>query len=246
MVLPEIKITPPGVNIQVPGYKTGVNTPPRRSNQTPEGPNNPMPLLVSNFKKRFEGIKQQIKTATPHTTPNIDNYQGAEHNYANIQPWAPGIRQRMKTMIPTNLPPGVYPGSYIDEWPNPNRIKTVGETQITGSTGYPPQNIEIANRYSRPGPIAVKEIGFSVEQPWQTGIRQHTKMPIAQIVPGNVYPDTYGKKQMSYDGASTFLIGSVVGFIAGAIIFTATGRKVAGEVTTAASRRVSSYIQPKS
>jgi len=51
---------------------------------------------------------------------------------------------------------------------------------------------------------------------------------------------------MSYDGASTFLIGGILGFIAGAIIFTATGRRVASEVTSAASRRVSTYITPKS
>ena len=188
-----------------------------------------MPLLVS----EFEGYPQQIKTWYPHTTPNIDNYQG-EHNYQ--------IQQRIKTRIPTNLPPGVNPGSYIDEWPNPNRIKQVGYEDITGSTGYPQEIITL----SIPGPQPIKEIGFSVEQPWREGIRQHMKEPIVQIVPRGVYPDTYGKKRMSYDGASTFLIGGLLGFTLGAIIFTATGRKVAGEVTSAASRRVSSYIQPKS
>jgi hypothetical protein len=229
MVMPEVKITPPGVGIQVPGYRTGVNTPPRRSNQTPEGPGNPMPLLVS----QFQGYPQMIKNATPHTTPNIDNYQG-EHNYQ-------GIPQHMKRKIPTNLPPGVYPGNYIEEWPNPNKIKQIGYQDITGSTGYPRQiNLSI------PGPQPIKQIGYAVEQPWGEGIRQHTTMPITQIVPGGVYPDTYGKRKMSYDGASTFLLGGILGFIAGAIIFTATGRKVAGEVTSAASRRVSTYIAPKS
>jgi hypothetical protein len=221
MVLPEIKITPPGVGIIVPGWK---NQPPRRSNQTPEGPGNPMPLLVS----QFRGYPQHITTATPHTTPNIDNYQG--------------IPQHMKRRIPTNLPPGVNPGSYIDEWPNPHGIKTVGYQDITGSTGYPRQIITM----SIPGPQPIKQIGYGIEQPWQEGIRQHTTIPITQIVPPGVYPDTYSrKKKMSYDGASTFLIGGILGFTLGAIIFTATGRKVAGEVTTAASRRVSSYIQPK-
>ena len=195
MVLPEIKITPPGVDIQVPGYRTGVNTAPRRSNQTPEGPGNPMPLLVS----EFQGVRQGIKTWLPHSTPAIDNYQG--------------ISEHMKTKIPTNLPPGVYPGNLIDEWPNPNRIKTVG-TKITGSTGYP-NHIDYPAGYSIPGPQPVKQIGY--------GIEQHITMPIQQIVPNNVYPDTYGKRKMSYDGASTFLIGGIVGFIAGALIFTATG-----------------------
>jgi hypothetical protein len=51
---------------------------------------------------------------------------------------------------------------------------------------------------------------------------------------------------MSYDGASTFLLGLIMGFVGGAVVFTATGRKVAGDVTTAASKRVSTYITPKS
>jgi hypothetical protein len=230
MVMPDIKITPPGVGIQVPGYRTGVNTPPRRSNQTPEGPANPMPLLVS----QFPGVQQRIKTWYPHTTPNIDNYQG-EHNYANAQPWQTGIRQRMKTMIPTNLPPNVNPGSYINESiNNPHGIKTVG---ITGSTGYPRQIITM----SIPGPRPIKQVGYG-EQPWRTGIRQHMNVPITQIVPPGVYPDTYGKKQMSYDGASTFLLGGILGFTLGAILFTATGRKVA----SAAGQRAAQYIGPKS
>jgi hypothetical protein len=149
----------------------------------------------------------------------------------------------MKTKIPTNLPPGVNPGSYINESiTNPPGIKTVGYQDITGSTGYPRRIITI----SIPGPQPIRQVGYGVEQPWQEGIRQHATMPITQIVPPGVYPDTYGKKKMSYDGASTFLIGGILGFILGAIIFTATGRKVASEVTTAASRRVSGYIQPKS
>ena len=244
MVMPDVKIMPPGVGIIVPGWR---NQPPRRSNQTPEGPGNPMPLLSS----QFQGYPQMIKTSYPHTTPNIDNYQG-EHNYANAQPWQTGIRQRMKNPIPTNLPRGVYPGSYINESiTNPPGIKTVGYQDITGSTGYPTPNPAIADRYSRPGPISVKQVGYDVahstrQQPWQTGIQQHTKVPIAQIVPGNVYPDTYGKRKMSYDGASTFLLGLIMGFVGGAVVFTATGRKVTGEVTSAASRRVSTYITPKS
>jgi hypothetical protein len=222
MVLPDIKITPPGVGIIVPGYR---NAPPRRSNQTPEGPANPMPLLVS----EFQGVRQGISTRYPHSTPNIDNYQG-EHNYQ--------VQQRIKTHIPTNLPPGVNPGSYINESiTNPPGIKTVGYQDITGSTGYPRQ-------LSIPGPQPIKQIGYGVDQeginPWQH------RIPITQIVPPGVYPDTYGKRKMSYDGASTFLIGGILGFIAGAIIFTATGRRVASEVTSAASRRVSTYITPKS
>lgn len=221
MVMPDIKITPPGVGIQVPGYRTGVNTPPRRSNQTPEGPANPMPLLVS----QFQGYPQMIRTALPHTTPNIDNYQG-EHNYQ--------VQQHIKTRIPTNLPPGVNPGSYINESiTNPHGIKTVGYQNITGSTGYPRQiNLSI------PGPQPIKQIGYQIPQ--------HITVPINQIVPPGVYPDTYGRRKMSYDGASTFLLGGILGFVAGAIIFTATGRKVASEVTSAASRRVSTYIAPKS
>jgi len=242
MVLPEVKITPPGVGIQVPGYRTGVNTPPRRSNQTPEGPGNPMPLLSS----QFQGYPQHIRTALPHTTPNIDNYQG-EHNYAGtpgkVQPWQTGIRQRMKNTIPTNLPRGVNPGSYINESiTNPPGIKTVGYQDITGSTGYPRQIINL----SIPGPQPIKQIGYAAEQPWATGIRQHMNEPITQIVPPGVYPDTYGKRKMSYDGASTFLLGLIMGFVGGAVVFTATGRKVAGDVTTAASKRVSTYIAPKS
>ena len=179
MVLPDIKITPPGVGMR--------NVAPRRSNQTPEGPLNPMPLLVS----EFQGVSQHIKMPYPHSTPNIDNYQG--------------IPQHMKTRIPTNLPPGVYPGSYIDEWINPNQIKTVG---------------------------------FQVPQ--------HIKTQIPTNLPPGVYPGSYGTRKMSYGSASTFLIGGIAGFIVGALIFTATGRKVTGEVTTAASRRISSYIQPRS
>jgi hypothetical protein len=149
----------------------------------------------------------------------------------------------MKTAIPTNLPPGVNPGSYINESiTNPPGIKTVGYQDITGSTGYPRQIITM----SIPGPQPIKQIGYGVEQPWQEGIRQHATMPIAQIVPPGVYPDTYGKRKMSYDGASTFLIGGIVGFVLGAIIFTATGRKVTSEVATAASRRAAQYIGPKS
>jgi len=214
MVLPDIKITPPGVGI-VPGNR---NIAPRRSNQTPEGPANPMPLLVS----EFQGVKQRIKTWLPHTTPNIDNYQ---------------VPQHIKRRIPTNLPPGVNPGSYIEEWPNPQRIKQVGYQDITGSAGYPREIITL----SIPGPQPIKQIGYQEGiNPWEH------RIPIRQIVPPGVYPDTYGKKKMSYDGASTFLIGGLLGFTLGAIILTATGRKVAGEVTSAASRRVSSYIQPKS
>jgi len=230
MVLPDIKITPPGVGIIVPGYR---NAPPRRSNQTPEGPANPMPLLVS----QFQGYPQHIRTALPHTTPNIDNYQG------RTQPWQTGIRQRMKNPIPTNLPPGVNPGSYINESiTNPPGIKTVGYQDITGSTGYPRQIITM----SIPGPQPIKQIGYAAEQPWQTGIRQHMNVPIRQIVPPGVYPDTYGKRQMSYDGASTFLLGLIMGFVGGAVVFTATGRKVASDVTSTASRRVSTYIAPRS
>ena len=94
---------------------------------------------------------------------------------------------------------------------------------------------------SIPGPQPIKQIGYDEGiYPWQH------RIPITQIVPPGVYPDTYGKRKMSYDGASTFLIGGILGFIAGAIIFTATGRRVASEVTSAASRRVSTYITPKS
>lgn len=216
MVMPEVKITPPGVGIQVPGWR---NVPPRRSNQTPEGPANPMPLLVS----QFQGYPQMIKTELPHTTPNIDNNYQGEHNYQ--------IQQRMKTRIPTNLPPGVNPGSYgfIIEPPLPGGIKTVGNVgRINPPAGYTINPIILG------------------EQPWQPGIRQHTTVPIEQIVPPGVYPDTYGKKQMSYDTTSGFLLGGILGFIAGALIFTATGRKITSDVSTAASKRVSGYIAPRS
>ena len=179
MVLPEIKITPPGVGI-VPGNR---NIAPRRSNQTPEGPLNPMPLLVS----QFQGIPQQIKTWYPHTTPNVDNYQG--------------IPQHIKTRIPSNLPPGAVPGNLIDELINPRGIKTVG--------------------YQIP---------------------QHIKTQIPTNLPPGVYPGSYGTRKMSYDGASTFLIGGIVGFIAGAIIFTAAGRNLARATVS----RATTYIQPKS
>jgi hypothetical protein len=145
----------------------------------------------------------------------------------------------MKNMIPTNLPPGVNPGSYINESiTNPHGIKTVGYEDITGSTGYPRQITSL----SIPGPQPIKQIGYAIEQPWQAGIRQHSSVPITQIVPPGVYPDTYGKRRLSYDGASTFLLGGILGFVAGAIIFTATGRNLAKATAT----RATSYIQPKS
>ena len=123
-----------------------------------------MPLLSS----QFQGYPQHIRTALPHTTPNIDNYQ---------------VQQRIKTRIPTNLPPGVYPGSYINESiTNPPGNKNVGYQDITGSSGYPRQiNLSI------PGPQPIKQIGYQVPQ--------HIKVPINQIVPSGVYPDTYGKEK---------------------------------------------------
>jgi hypothetical protein len=78
-------------------------------------------------------------------------------------------------------------------------------------------------------------------QPYQ--IPQHMKMPIKQIVPPGVYPDTYARKQkMSYgSGAAVaaLLAGAVLGFIGGALIFTSTGRQIVG----AAGRRAQTEAQ---
>ena len=112
MVLPYMKIPPPGVNVPNPG-------PPKRSNQTPIGPGHPWPIA-------YQGIPQHIKAWLPHTTPNLDN------NYQ-------GVSQHIKTRIPTNLPPGVNPGSYgfIIETNQPQGIKTIGNPgRINPPAGY--------------------------------------------------------------------------------------------------------------
>ncbi|MFQ6064225.1 MAG: hypothetical protein ACE5L6_02000 [Candidatus Bathyarchaeia archaeon] len=44
---------------------------------------------------------------------------------------------------------------------------------------------------------------------------------------------------------TSFLVGCVVGFIAGAVVFTATGREVTAEVTRAGARRVARYVEPR-
>jgi hypothetical protein len=121
----------------------------------------------------MQGYPQQIKTRLPHSTPNIDNYQGVPYT---------GVPQMVKTSIPTNLPQGVFPGSY----------------------------------------------GFIVENPNPYKIKELT---------------TYrGARTMKYSlDAGSLLGGLIVGFVAGAVIFTATGRNLAG----ATAARATSYIQPK-
>jgi len=191
MVLPYMKIPPPGINLPY-------TPPPANSNQTPIGPGNPWKL---------QGVPQQIKSWLPHTTPNLDN------NYQ-------GIPQHMKTKIPTNLPPGVNPGNYafIIEPNQPGKIKQVGYT-------VNPINNSIVT------------CGYQGINPWEH------RVPIQQIVPPGVYPDTYnGTKKMSYDTTSGFLIGGICGFVLGAIILTATGKSLA----RATVNRATSYIQPKS
>jgi hypothetical protein len=132
----------------------------------------------------------------------------------------------MKTRIPTNLPPGVNPGSYgfIIECPQPKGIKTVGNVgRINPPAGY---SITPGN---------IKTVGYQ-------GIPQHIKIPIQQIVPEGVYPDTYGTKKMSYDTTGGFIIGGIVGFALGIVLFTATGRNLA----SSAGQRAAQYIGPKS
>lgn len=49
---------------------------------------------------------------------------------------------------------------------------------------------------------------------------------------------------MAFDFTS-FLVGSVVGVVVGALIFTSTGKEVTGSVTRATGARVARYIAPK-
>jgi hypothetical protein len=131
-----------------------VNLPPPNSNQTPI---------------YFQSIPQGITTNYPHTTPNIDNYQG--------------IPQQIRTPIA----PGAGPDTY-------------------GALSFP-------------------------------GVPQHIRTAIR---PG-AGPDSYHTKKMSLGfDAGSVLGGLTVGFIFGAIIFTATGRKVAG----AAGERVAYHVAP--
>jgi hypothetical protein len=58
-------------------------------------------------------------------------------------------------------------------------------------------------------------------------------------VPPGVYPGTYST--MSYSDGSSFLLGGILGFIAGALVFTVTGRKLASST----GQRVAKYIEPK-
>jgi hypothetical protein len=70
------------------------------------------------------------------------------------------------------------------------------------------------------------------------GIPQH----ITTYIPSGQGPDTYGAKKRSYQIEPTgLLIGGIIGFIFGGIIFTATGRKVAG----AAGERIAYHVAPK-
>jgi hypothetical protein len=75
------------------------------------------------------------------------------------------------------------------------------------------------------------------------GITQHMKMPIRQIVPPGVYPDTYGKKKASYNGGGAavgaFILGAVLGLVGGALVFTQTGRQIVGS----AGRRAQTEAQ---
>jgi hypothetical protein len=133
---------------------------PYNSNQQPIGPGHPWEMYQ---------VKQQIKTDIPHETPAIDNY-------------GEPIGSHIRTWIPTNLPEGVYPGSYTETYgfiienPNPKKIKELQEQQM--SYGF--------------------DLGSAVG-------------------------------------------GAIVGFIAGALILTATGKNL----TRAAANRAAAYIQPK-
>jgi hypothetical protein len=144
-------------------------SPPYNSNQQPIGPGRPWEML--------QGVQQQIETWIPHETPAVDNYQG--------------IPMHIKTWIPTNLPSGVYPGSYgfIVENPNPRKVK-----ELTSQVHWP---------------SGVKEL--------------------------------QGEKESYGLDAGSFVGGAIVGFIAGALILTATGKNL----TRATANRVTSYIQPK-
>jgi hypothetical protein len=177
MVMPEVHIGPPP-----------------NSNQTPVGPGQPWPL---------GGVPQQIKTWIPHSTPSVDNYTHALDAGSDEAAWRKwddvGVARHINTYIPTNLPPGVYPGSY----------------------------------------------GFIIEPKYPGGIKQLTTNPylIPKELQDNrgIYPGSYGKKKSYGLDAGSLLGGLVVGFVAGAVIFTATGRGLA----RATASRATSYIQPK-
>jgi hypothetical protein len=87
--------------------------------------------------------------------------------------------------------------------------------------------------------------GFIIEPNIPGGVKQLTTNPY--LIPvelqdnRGIYPGSYGKK-MSYgfDAGST-LLGLILGFAAGAVVFTVTGRSLAGS----AARRVGTYIEPK-
>lgn len=49
---------------------------------------------------------------------------------------------------------------------------------------------------------------------------------------------------MAFDFTS-FLVGSVVGVVVGALVFTSTGREATAGVVGATGRRVTKYIEPK-
>ena len=157
-------------------------------------------------------VLPNIKVLPPNIPP-------LNSNQTPIGPFNPvrfqGVAQQIKTWIPTNLPPTINPGSYTHQgiWPG-------GVHEIGGVVG-------------RINPPA----GYNYQC-----IPQHITVPIAQIVPPNVYPDTYGAKKMSYGiDAGSVLGGLIAGFIVGAIVFTSTGRKVAG----ATGERVAYHVAPK-
>jgi len=157
-------------------------------------------------------VLPNVKVLPPNIPP-------PNSNQTPIGPFNPvrfqGVPQQIKTWIPTYLPPTVNPGSYTHQgiWPG-------GVHEIGGIVG-------------RINPPA----GYRYQ-----GIPQHITVPITQIVPPGVYPDTYSAKKMSYGiDAGSILLGGLLGFGLGIILFTATGRKVA----SAAGERAAQYIAPK-
>ena len=229
MVFPEVKVAP---------MPSGVNIPPPYSNQTPISPSSPWPISASI--QRLQGIAQMIKTSTSHTWPAVDMYPASPTKAKAPRQQRPPFK-RVYQIERINSPAG-----YEDEFAAKKPGGVRQQVRPPARRQYEALDFTVL-----PGQTNVRELQ---DYDPLTGIWQTIKMRI----PSSPGPDSYAgrsgiaqrevpirKKKMSYGAdAGSFLGGVIVGFVAGAIVLTATGRKVTSEVASAASRRISQYVTP--
>jgi hypothetical protein len=168
--------------------------------------------------------------------PTGMSYWGAMRNGIHPVPNVGRINRPAGYSIPGSRPI-VTVGGYNNGFAYTMEKKPINYT-MPGYTS--PQVSQVG--YTMPGYTSpqVSQVGYTmppytspqVVQIGYQGITQHMKMPIRQIVPPGVYPDTYGRKKASYNGGGAavgaFILGAVLGLVGGALIFTQTGRQIAG------------------